>query len=138
MKKLALLVSIALLAQPAFAEEEAVDAPCKPEESASIYTSHTFNNYSMDEAQQRFEADKKKIQQLATDNGVTLRLSNESYSINPANYDMNDRRDLFNVGSNMNFEVKPTAKSKQFFRALTNAGINTSYSYNKTNNCNQD
>ena len=138
MKKLSLIMMAAMLAQPAFAEEDREEAACKPEETASVYTTHVFNNYTMDVAQQRFEADKKKIQELAGDQGVTLRLTSESYSANPANYDVSDRRDMFSVNSSLNFEVKPTAKGKDFFRALTNAGINASYSYSKTDNCPQD
>lgn len=147
MKKLNLIFTVVLLASAAHAEQtvgstaadnatKTLTAPCS-DEQVTLYTTHTYNGYSIDDAQSRFDADKERIRDLAIQAGAKLKFTSENYSINPMNYDAPDERNLFNYSGNVNYEVSPASKGKDFFRKLSAAGINASLSYSKSNNCDE-
>lgn len=136
MKKLTLMTMVALLAQPALAEEERMVSQenCKTEE-VTIYTNHTYNGYTVEEGDQRLASDKKKIAEVANNAGVTLKLTSESSSISPFTYEGPNVRGLFNYAANLNYQVKPPVKGKEFFRQLSAAGVNVSLNYSSNDSC---
>lgn len=144
MKKFAAVAVLALLATPAIAEEDRAEGETKTlysdcaQEQVSIYTTHSYNGYSIEEGQSRFDADKKRVQDIASNVGAKLKLSSESYSISPMNYEAPNERNLFNFSGNLNYEVTPADKGKEFFRQLSSTGINSSLSYSKSDNCEQE
>lgn len=140
MKNVAAIAMITMLASPAWAEEARDDAPpanCKTEE-VTVYTNHSSNGYTMDEAQLRFDNDKKKVASVAESTGVKLKITSENYSLSPFNYEGPNERGLFNYSANVNYLVTPASKGKEFFRKLSGAGVNASLNYNSNDSCNEN
>lgn len=141
MKKLVMMATC-LFAFSAYAEEEKAESatltnpPCQSE-TASVYTSHNYNGYSIADSESRFNNEKSRIQEVADKAGVKLKFTGENYSISPMNYEQPSERDLYNYSANLNYEITPADKAKEYFRQLSAANINASLSYTKNSNCEQ-
>ena len=116
-----------------------MDNNCK-RETVSV---NTQNNYRADSAttlMKYYEDDKKKIQDIAKKDGVTVTIKSENYNINTSN-DYQFSRDgsvSFQMSGSTSYLVEPKEKAKDFFLALTNDKIRGSMNYSMNDNCNRN